>query len=230
MLIAIGVNLRMTKNDSLEKFYARFSKLIALAASFTEKPELSKIIRMCRLKPYNVIFEGHGKELVLHYRWIDEYGNSLIINQDKSLEIKLGDAVLDRSRLVETDLYGQLSVEKISSISNFLFFLDGKDEDTLMNHSILSFHGIDSYLRTFVTIYGEWCRYPSLFLGIETLTSIVDNLSLGSYKEINVNRVIYPCDSQRAWLTSWPTSNDFVSIMGKQNESVVTLLNLHKGN
>lgn len=208
----------MTKSKNIDKH-------IRLATSFTEKPELSKIITMCQLRPHNV-----GKHLSLSHRWIDGCSNSLLINQDKSLEIELNDPLLDRSQLTDTDLYGQLSVNKISDISNFLFYLDGKDEDTLSNHSILAFHGIDNLLRTFVCIYGEWRRYPSLFLGIRTLTAIVDNLSLGSFKEISIpKRVIYPCDSQRAWLSSWPATNDFVSIMGKQNDSVVALLDLHQG-
>ena len=146
----------MTKSKNINKH-------IRLATSFTEKPELSTIITMCQLRPYEIVF-GEMKSLSLSHRWVDPYSNSLLINQDKSLEIDLNDPLLDRSQLVDADLYGQLSMDKVSTISNFLFFLDGKDEDTLSSHSILAFHGIDNLLRTFVCIYGELHRYPSLFL------------------------------------------------------------------
>lgn len=213
----------MTKNKNIDKH-------VRLATSFTEKPELNKIITMCQLKPYDMVFGEQNKSLSLTHRWIDGWGNSLLVKQDKSLEVELNDPLLDRAKLIDNDLYGQLSIDRISSISNFLFFLDGKDEDTLSNHSILAFHGIDNLLRTFACIYGEWCRYPSLFLGIQTLTTIVENLTLGSHKEISISkRVIYPCDSQRVWLSSWPATNDFVSVMSKQNDSVIALLGLHKG-
>ncbi len=108
--------------------------------------------------------------------------------------------------------------------------MSGKDEDTLKPHSILSFLGLDNFLRTFVLLYGEWKEYPSLYLGMDVLQDIFLYRNIVNYKEIKKQfPVIYGCEDQRAWLSSLPLSDNFISIMGNENNSLPILLDIHKG-
>lgn len=220
----------MTLSISLDKFYDNIDKHVKLVSSFTDKKGLSKVITMCRLKPYDIIFNEYNEKIILHEHWVDEYRNSLWIRKDKKIDIKLNDLNINKEKISKTDLYEQLSIDKVSMISKFAFFLSGKDEDLHEEHVVLSLLGIDGFLRTFVYIYGEWHRYPSLCLGIKPLLAIAENLDLIFYKKINIKQAIYPCDDQQAFLLYWPPSKDFVSIMNQQNESVVALLQLKKEN
>lgn len=217
--------------SSLENFYAKFEKQILLTSSFTDNKLLSKIITMCRLKPHDLIFGDFSiHEMKLHYHWIDEWGNSLFIEKNKNLKLQLNNLLLNQEKIVKTDLYGNLSLEKIASISKLVFYLDGKDEDFFSPYIILGFVGIDNFLRAHIFIYGEWKPCPPLYLGLEILSTIVDNYDLQYCKKINViKNVIHPCDSQRAFLSCWPPTNDFVSKVAEQNEFVLATLNIKKG-
>ena len=213
----------MVKSISIDKFYTEIDRQINLTTSFTEKP-IGDVIRMCRLKPYDLLFTNKPNTLILHNKWIDEYGNSLTIHNNKKITIQLNDLSIDRKRLTSTDLYEKLSIKQISSISKFLLFFNGKEEDYNSPHMILSFLGIDNYLRTKVFIYNNWETYPSLFLGIKMLLDIAKNKNNNFITELKIKKpVIFPCDAQRAWLSYWQ-SDEFTSLMKAQSESVLSVL------
>src|SRR5271167_2680415 len=98
------------RSPSLEFFYAKTEKLITLTESYTEQEHLAFIIKACRLKPYDYVFNGRGNKLVLHRWWFDEYGNSLELVKNKTIKLTFGDLRLDRKQIISTDLYYGLSL------------------------------------------------------------------------------------------------------------------------
>lgn len=211
---------------SIENLYSTLDRHIKLVASYTELPSLDFIIRSTRLKPYSLIFERYHEKLILHNWWIDEYGNSVYLNKKKP-NIIANDLRIDKSKLTSTDLYEHLSIDKVAKISKLVYFLNGKEEDFYSDHIVLSFLGIDGFLRTFVYLYEEWQPYPSLLLGIKTLSSMASNLNIQSFIEIkNKKNIIYPCAKQRAWIGYWPPTKDFVNIIRGQNEFVLDVLQM----
>src|SRR5271165_4996810 len=118
----------MTRSIGLEQFYANFQNQVAITSSFTDQEWLATLITLCRLKPYDMMLGNYTKNIILHHHWIDEFGNSLHIGKDKSLTITLNDLSINRTKLVNSDLYGQLSLEKVASVSKSIYFLYGKDE------------------------------------------------------------------------------------------------------
>lgn len=209
----------------LDKFYLKIKRHILLAAGFTEDKSLAFIIKACRLKPYVLLFEEWNTKLVLHKHWIDEAGNSLKIVKNKRIKIILNHLLIDRKKIVSTDLYEGLSIEKVSSISKLAFILVGKEREIYKDHYICAFLGIDDYLRTFVFFDGEWKMYPSLYLGMRILRNIASNVDIKYFKELGQkDPVIYPCAKQQIWLSCWPPGADFASLARKWDNPISELI------
>ena len=189
---------------------------------------LEFVIRACRLKPAD-IFSNYSTKIVLHNNWIDESGNRLEITSKKKVKVHLNDLNINRKSLVTTDLYENLPLNKISKISCLAFFLVGKDEDMDEDHLLVSFLGIDGFLRSFCYIYGELHKVPNLYLGYKVLKTIMEHRDIKFFKELKIKEnIIFPCIRQLAALSYWGPSKNFVSLIEGWNDSAFTLLNLER--
>lgn len=107
------------KSITLEHFYQDISKHILLAQNYLELPSLTFLIKSCRLKPKNMM-ENKNKNLVLHKEWIDEWGNSVYLSKEnekpKRTKIIYNDLSIDRTKLIQTDIYFGLSMEDRKSV------------------------------------------------------------------------------------------------------------------
>lgn len=210
---------------SLDKFYLHIDKHIELISSYTENPNYRYIITSCRLKPYSFIFDKFRSRLVLHRHWIDEFGNSFIIGTDKKGKVVANDLTIDQDRLTCTDLFGGLPIHKIAKISKTLLFIAGKDEDNYKDCFIFALLGLDGYLRCFYYAYEKWGALPPLLLGLEVLEIFAKNQVIRDIKEVKLKKnVIFPCIKREAVLTSWPPSNNFVSILEAHNSALLNIL------
>lgn len=204
----------------ISHYVAQLKEHIDLVGSFLENRNFSTLIKICRLRP-----KKYRRRLILHEDWLDEFGNVLNIKK-KNISILLNVPGLNKAD--KTDLYHQLPIEKIYLISKMMYVLSGKEEDFGSDTFIVSFLGWDNYLRTYVYSYGEWQSCSSLLLGIAILLEIINNMEMTEYKEIKSSGpVIFPCESQREWLTCIPVSKDFETIMKLDNE---VLSSIFKGN
>src|SRR6185295_2676581 len=107
-------------SSNIERLYAKIRQHILLAQSYTEIGELAFIIKSCRLKPHSHIFEGKNNKLTLHRWWFDEFGNSLKIVKNKRIKLIYNDLSLSRDRVVCTDLYRGLSIDRIAKTSKLI--------------------------------------------------------------------------------------------------------------
>jgi hypothetical protein len=211
------------KSLSISSLYNQIDKHILLAQSYTEIKELSFIIRSCRFKPYNYIFENKNKELILHNWWVDEYGNSIKITKSKRLKLIYNDLSLKHNKIVCTDLYYGLPINKIAKMSKLAYFCAGKDEDLLEDYYMISFLGIDNFLRTYLYMYGEWNQVASILLGLNNLKIISENINIKQFLELeNKENILIPCILGNAWLTYLPVSDNFLQIIKKQYNIVVS--------
>jgi hypothetical protein len=209
---------------SLDALYIQLNKHILLAQSYSEIPELFFIIKGCRLKPYEVIFEG-SKKLVLHRWWIDEFGNSLKITKNKKIEIKYGDLSFDRERIICTDLYYGLSLDKITKMSKLVYICAGADEDIHQESYFLTFLGIDNYLRSYMYLYEEWQIVSPLLLGTKNLRLLGRNSDIKYFKHFSNSKTLpIHCVSSESYLSSLPISTEFRSVIAKKYDKLLEIL------
>lgn len=205
------------KSPSLDKLYIKLDKHILLAQSYTEIAALAFILKTCRMKPYEFIFQHKSTKLILFRKWFDEFGNTLEITTNKRIKLIHNDLTLPRKQLVCTDLYYGLSMDKIAKISKLVYIFSGKDEDLYQDCVFISFLGIDECLRSYLYMYDEWQMIPTLMLGIKNLSFIYSNRDIKYFLEFSNKKIEpIPCISTRQWLSYLPASQDFKDLMGKQ--------------
>jgi hypothetical protein len=212
------------KSLSLDALYAQLHKHIVLAQSYAEITELPFIIKSCRLKPYDFLFGIKSNKVVLHRQWVDEFGNSLHIEKDKSLTLTYGDLSLDRSKLISTDLYYGLSLDRIAKMSKLIYVCSGTEEENQQETIFLTFVGLDHYLRSYLYSCGEWQQVSSLFLGIEHLKLLSHYTDLPYFRPIIKEKTPMPCLAAGQWLSCLPLDSELVSLLNKRSSKVLDVL------
>jgi|SRR5579864_1551710 len=213
------------RSPSIEWLHAKLDRRIRLASSYTDVPELEFIIRACRLKPYDYIFEEKGTKISLHKWWFDEFGNSLDIIKSKKIRIVYNDLRLDRKSVICTDLYAGLSLDRVAKMSRLAYIIVGKDEDEYQDCCLLTFLGLDEHLRTYLYWQGEWQQVSPLLLGMKDLKNLASKLDVKHY-QMTENKEIsaIPCISSQTWLSYLPPSPAFLSELNKQSEMLAGIL------
>lgn len=190
----------MTKSLSASEFSDVFYNAFRLIEAHTEQKNLAKVFKMCRLKPSQILFDNSKEKLKVYKIWVDEFRNSIsIIN--KKVILKYND--LSFKKVISTDMYYNLSIDKIAKISTFAFCIYGKTDDN-EDCCLITFLGMDNYLRTFLYL-DEWVQVSPLLNGIENLLFISNKIKvrrMANFK--NRKGAVLPCASPKAWLTCLP--------------------------
>jgi hypothetical protein len=209
------------RSPSLEFFYAKTERLITLAQSYTEQEHLAFIIKACRLKPYDYVFNERSRKLELHRFWFDEYGNSMELVKNKRIRLTFGDLRLDRKRIISTDLYYGLSLDRVAKMSKLVYLCAGKDEDLYQDCFLLNFLGMDNYFRTYLHWYGEWQPVSPLTVGMKHLKLLLNNADIKHFRQLsNSENLPIPCISGQTYLSFLPASQEFLEIL-KLNYGVI---------
>lgn len=210
------------KVKSLNTIYHKLHKHILLAQAFTEVKELSFIIKSCRLKPSDYVFnKKYYSPVKLYDKWFDEFGNTLNI-KSKDISITFNDLSLNRDKIICTDLYYGLSIDKIMKISKFAYFVTERDDD--QEYYIITFLGIDDYLRSYLYFDGELSCVSPLILGLDDLKFMYGEIDIDNF--IKIENEIGSGISRRAWLSSMPLGSEFLEQLNKCDD---TILNIIKG-
>ena len=213
------------KVHNLDSFYAMSNTSIKLAEAYTGYRELAFLIKMCRLKPQPWLSGIRGKKTTLHRWWVDEHGNSLKIMRDKQIKIVLQDQGI-KEKLISTDLYGCLPIDKVAKMSKLLYLLVGKDHQQ-KDHAIIAFLGIDDFLRVFTLIDEEWQSIAPLQLGLHILRIFSRSRNTKrNYKRLRTQQtVIWPCVQQESWFSLWGQKITLMPII-KQHQCIVDALKI----
>lgn len=214
------------KSPSLDKFYTQIDRHILLAQAYTEIKSLFFIIKACRLKPYDYVFSKRDDKLILFRKWFDEFGNLFEISTNKRIKISYNDLSLNRDKIVSTDLYYGLSLDKVAKISKLSYVFLGKEEDSYQDCILIAFLGIDNYLRVFVLEDEDWKQISPLVLGINNLKFIGANRDIKYFREhpIKENAPI-PCLAPEAWLTYMPSNRVFAALIERRCQLISPLFN-----
>ncbi len=212
------------KSLSLEAFYLKIKKHILLLQGYTEIEYLESLIKSCRLKPFNKA----TKDVSIHDKWVDEFGNSFNLVNGKKFKIIYNDLSISSKGII-TDIYYGLDIVNVAKISKLAYICYGKDEEYNEMYFI-AFMGIDNYLRCFLNLGGDWEKVSPLLLGTKHLQNIIKNSDIRFFKKFpNKEKTPFPCVSGEAWLTSLPVSTIFVKTVSKEHDVLLELLNSNKG-
>lgn len=205
------------KSPSLESFYYKINRSVLLTQSYTEIENLAFIIKACRLKPKTLFFNNEKYSLKLYQEWFDEFGNILKIIKTKKIDIIYNDlSIIDNK--IATDLYYGLSVDKIVKISKLMHLIIGKDEasDKVF---IITFLGIDNYLRSYLFMDNEWTVVSPLILGINRLRNIIKRSDIKFFHELKYKKDnMIPCQVATEWISYIPVANNLIEIIKEKND------------
>jgi len=222
----------MRKNLVIERFHIQLEAYINLAAKFVEKPEVAFMIRSCRMKPKAMMTSGRKiaeelKTLTLQKEWFDEWGNSVAIQKNSLPANRVGfnfeDLTIERDDLSSSDIYFGLSLENVKKVSRVVMVSVGIDEDFLEPCCLLSFLGLDGFLRSHLLFCGEWNQVSPLYMGeqgfrvlFKTLQKIDDGegvvfkIQQGKEKSLPT-----PCFRADQWISCLPVSKEFLETLKK---------------
>lgn len=208
------------KTHSIEWLHTKLHKQIQLVASYLEIPEMEFIIKAARLKPHEHLFGGRiSYPVVLRKWWFDEFGNSLNILKKKQVQIVYNDLRLDRKKIIGTDLYYGLALDKIAKMSKIMYLVFGRDEDLQQNWCLLTFLGIDNHLRSYLYQYGEWITISSLLLGLEDLKQIARHQDITYFRQLeNQKDCPVPCLFKKTYVSCLPLGASCIAEIKKECE------------
>lgn len=209
----------MSKSLTSNEIIDEFNDQINVIESFTEKKNIADLFKMCRLKPTDFFILKKQTKLVFYKEWVDEFRN-LIYFKNKKIIIKYNYIMYEK--ILSTDLYYNLPIDKIIKISKFMFCIYGTTEEG-ETCCLLTFLGIDNYFRSYLYMDG-WTQVSPLLNGIENLLFIISKLDatkLVNFK--NRGAAILPCAAPEAWLSCLPCEEhalrslkpDFIGVLFK---------------
>jgi hypothetical protein len=212
------------KTHSIDWLYAKLDKHIKLVEAYSEVKDLEFIIKACRLKPIDYAVKEQSNKIDLIREWFDEFGNSFSLKK-KVPYIVYNDLHIDRNKLICTDLYNGIALCQIAKISKSVFLIAGKDEDQYEDSFLLSFYGIDGYLRAYLFLYGEWQQISPLLLGIKNLQLFKANLDAANFMQLNKKEsLLPPCKETETWISCLPAQDEFLAVVKKKYERLLPIL------
>jgi hypothetical protein len=185
------------KNTDIESFYKRINKDINLITAITKIPNLSKIIKACRLKPYSIFDKNIEVKYGREYHWVDEFGHSLKLDGGKPQIILYDDNIIQECSQTLTDLFFGNPIKEAIKDSKSLLIAHGDMA------SLIALYCNDGYLRCYKILgLGRYIRVSPLLLGIKTLNTFIKNV-MG---EIDVKELdcLVPFKMDRCIITSLP--------------------------
>lgn len=196
---------------NINDLYNGIDKHLLLVEKYIEIENFVFILKACRLKPY-IVFKNQvllNKKIILYDHWFDEFNTSIKIQKNKAVKIIHNDLSVINN--INTDMYFGLSLSNIVKISKLLYIYLTKDEDTKNDACLLSFLGIDNYLRTYLYFYNSWIPVTSLLLGLDNLKFIFKNCNIKYFKKLNKkNNIKMPCQEGEAWLSYLPANEKLI--------------------
>lgn len=200
------------KNIDIEKFYNKIEGYPALIAAYNHNELLPKIIRSCRLKPHSAFENDFEFTTKLDNIWVDEFGNSLSI-EPNDIRLKLNDLTLNKNTRNSTDLFYGNSIKTTGKNSKFALLAAGTDLLSDDDFYLVSFYGVDEYLRTFIFTSSVWTRVSPLMMGVKTLHKFFTSLPNQWINELNRKDLdfVIPFNLTKCITTSWPTKQDISS-------------------
>lgn len=147
------------RNIDIETLYGKIKPAIETACSYIGNKDLDKLIISCRLKPISC-FDNKCKNKSLIVWWVDEFGNSMMLVDNKISTI-LRDKNIKHNTQISTDLFCCRSIIDTMAISKSLVLVD----------DVIMFYGQDEYFRCFNK--NNCARVSALEIDTDTIFEIL---------------------------------------------------------
>ncbi len=109
-------------------------------------------------------------------------------------------------------------------MSKLVYLSFGKDEDLQEDCCLITFLGIDNYLRSYLYMYDDWKQVSPLMLGFVNLKNIVKNSNEKLFKIIQKKEnAELPCNKIKTWLSYMPASSNFIELIKKECDYILPL-------
>lgn len=166
----------MTNGIDIETLYYDIDKTIDIACSYINSKVLRRVITSCRLKPLASFGKGMriGK---LHTNWLDEFGNELVLENNKATIRKVVERIRSIGMDISTDLFGFRSITDTMESSKSI----------AISADCICLVGDDEYFRCW-EISGE--RTSPLSLGVVNLFRLAEHMNY-KFKDFDQELTIY---------------------------------------
>jgi len=211
---------------NIDLYINKLEKNILLVEAFTELKELKNVIKYCRLKPLEFL-EKNKREIKLYRKWIDEFGNSILIKKNKKIETIVNDVSAFKYKKT-TDLYYGIGLDKILKISKNALIIKYIDEDNIENF-LLCFLCIDNYLRCYHINDNEYEQISPLYAGINNIRKFAKNLNITKHKKIIINGFKIPCKDVVGWICLTPFDDSFLKDVEAKSVTLANILKEYNG-
>jgi hypothetical protein len=176
----------------IKRYYSKNQYKYHSLEKFTGINKLTDMFLACNIRP-------SIKKNGFQYHWRDDYNNTIEVVK-KKLKVTYNDINISAD---PKDQYLHLPIEKVSRISEIVYFLE------LNNTYIISFLGIDNILRTFIK-ENTWERIPSLMLGLDAIKDIIEYNDIISFIKLEPHNGYFPFENGKAWISCNPIPDDLI--------------------
>ena len=210
-------------NRELSVFYKSINRKLKIISAYLQDEEIEWIIKTCRFKPINSFGKNYiPSKLIMEKKWIDEWSNSLSIENEK-IKIILNDNEL-KIKQISTDLFIGRNPIELLKISKLIIIAINKDIN------LISLLGKDNFLRTFIIENNRInnCQSP-IIMGLDLLRAGAIMIDVKNYLELNQIEIIYQSMvMNKCYISSLPLNDEvFFKIQNETNNNLNWLL---KGN
>jgi hypothetical protein len=190
------------RNLSLEQFYKKINKKIAILAGYLEDKTIPSMIKACRLKPLRVFSDSFDFESSLENTWVDEF-NNLIEIKKKKVKIRWNSANVNQTT---TDIYRNETIEFIASRSKLALvgLFPGSE------NFILLLTGTDNYLRYYIYEDGVIGIHSPLQVGLKMLHYYLNSKPSKYFKQLAVKPDVKELQDLVWFITPLPASKLFL--------------------
>ena len=183
-----------------------------LVAAYMEDEFYYKFLNSCVLFP-DKIDNKHNYKIRLETKWIDQFGNSLNI-EDKKAKIIIGDISLTNKKRIKSDIYYLLPINEMIKKSKLMYLMFGKINKRDYKEILLL--GNDGILRGFLMAYGLTNKVSPLYFDMDVIRLMLENLPVDA-DEIKRKKTLLPAEETRHYLIRLPNKE---AVMNFINEKI----------
>jgi hypothetical protein len=233
----------------IDKFYDRHRGYVNVTAGYLSEKRIPFILKSCRLRPYASLSAPLPTTPQLERWWVDEFGNSFMVGKNKRVSLRYGDLKIERSKLQTTDLYANVSIRDLYTISRFLYICVAEFDvvrDALVQTIpspvtsgngqgnnliyILSFLGRDNFFRTRLLYRDQEDKISTLYLGYKLLKMIATYTDIRYYHKLTARSILpnLPLVNVRQWVSFLPSHTKLASEIESECPLATKIIGLEK--
>lgn len=195
---------------SYDKFIITIEQNLIVVAKHMENDLYIDYIRGCKLRPCRLYEQNYNMSFTtFEKKWIDSNSNTIEFS-NKSYSIKFGDLSIPKFKLINVDIYKNLSILELCKISSHVAIFKGSNIDYYQ----IVFLGFDKCIRSRFFINDKLEDFGPIVHGPEIVLKLLQEKSANVFKVLkNIFISPFPCKKQEEWLLSLPLNEEGKSLL-----------------